>query len=319
VVVHPNITAVQAACARLKIAWQDAQIISLHGRTFEPLEEALGRAGKLIAYTDPEHTPAAIARFLQARGQSEARLCVLEDLGQKTERVTWLSPEEARKREFSPLNMVVILPEAPALKDLSPGEALPPGKAERLYLGLPEEALAHQRSLITKAEVRAVVLAKLELYPGLVLWDVGAGCGSVGLEASLLMSGGTIIAVEQDPERAGQIRANREKFGVKNLEVVCGRAPECLANLPAPQRVFIGGGGRDLGDILKTVLGQLDPEGRVVLTAALLETLETARAVLSEAGWKMEVVQLLVSRSRPLAEGSFMQALNPVWIVTGYQ
>jgi precorrin-6Y C5,15-methyltransferase (decarboxylating) len=166
VVVHPNITAVQAACARLKIAWQDAQIISLHGRTFEPLEEALGRAGKLIAYTDPEHTPAAIARFLQARGQSEARLCVLEDLGQKTERVTWLSPEEARKREFSPLNMVVILPEAPALKDLSPGEALPPGKAERLYLGLPEEALAHQRSLITKAEVRAVVLAKLELYPG---------------------------------------------------------------------------------------------------------------------------------------------------------
>jgi precorrin-6Y C5,15-methyltransferase (decarboxylating) len=133
------------------------------------------------------------------------------------------------------------------------------------------------------------------------------------------MSGGTIIAVEQDPERAGQIRANREKFGVKNLEVVCGRAPECLANLPAPQRVFIGGGGRDLGDILKTVLGQLDPEGRVVLTAALLETLEMTRAVLSDAGWKMEVVQLQVSRSRPLAEGSFMQALNPVWIVTGYQ
>jgi len=188
-----------------------------------------------------------------------------------------------------------------------------------LHLGLQEEALEHQRGLITKAEVRAVVLAKLELYPGLVLWDLGAGCGSVGLEASLLMPGGAIIAVEQDPERAGQIRANREKFAAKNLEVVCGRAPECLANLPTPQRVFIGGGGKDLGDILKIALARLDRGGKVVLTAALLETLETARTVLSNAGWETEVVQLQVSRSQPLGDGTYMQALNPVWIVTAYK
>jgi precorrin-6Y C5,15-methyltransferase (decarboxylating) len=187
-----------------------------------------------------------------------------------------------------------------------------------LHLGLPEEDLAHQRGLITKAEVRAVVLAKLELYPGLVLWDVGAGCGSVGLEASLLLPGGKIIAVEQNQERAAQIRANRERFRVKNLEVVCSHAPGCLADLPTPQRVFIGGGGRDLRDILREVLGRLDPAGRVVLTATLLETLETARRVLSEAGWNMEVIQLQVSRSQPLAGRTFMQALNPVWMVTGH-
>jgi precorrin-6Y C5,15-methyltransferase (decarboxylating) len=350
VVVHPNITGVQAACAKLKTAWQDAAIISLHGRTFEPLEAALDRAEKLIVYTDPEHTPAAIARLLLARGRDAAQLCVLEDLGQEMERVTRLSPEEAQNREFSPLNMVVILAPRVTVKqalnvganlvfaldagrtqgsplrdglgseiDSPPLDAAPsqPG-TPRLHLGLPEEAFAHQRGLITKAEVRAVVLAKLELSPGLALWDVGAGCGSVGLEASLLMPGGRIIAVEQEPERAGQIRANREKFGVGNLEVVCGRAPECLAGLPAPQRVFIGGGGRNLEGILGEVMGRLDRGGKIVLTAALLETLETARTVFSAAGWNMEVVQLQVSRSQPLGEGTYMQALNPVWIVTAY-
>lgn len=103
-----------------------------------------------------------------------------------------------------------------------------------------------------------------------------------------------------------------------NLSVVCGQAPGCLVDLPAPQRVFIGGGGRELPGILKAVLGRLDRKGRVVLTATLLETLDTARIVLSQAGWEMEVVQLQVSRSRPLAGGIFLQALNPVWIVTGY-
>src|SRR4030042_1538555 len=283
VVVHPNITAGRAACARLKIAWQDARIISLHGRTWEVLEEALNRADKLIVYTDPEHTPGAIARLLLERGLGEARLCVLEDLGQETERLTRLSPQEVREREFSPLNMVVILTAAETIKDLSQGVSAPP-PAARFHLGLPEEALAPQGGLITKTEVRAVALAKLELYPGLVLWDVGAGCGSVGLEASLLIPGGKIIAVEQDRDRAAQIEANGEKFGGANLEVVCGHAPECLAGLPASQRVFIGGGGRDLAGILKEVLGRLDPGGRVVLTATLLETPETARGGLSEAG-----------------------------------
>jgi precorrin-6Y C5,15-methyltransferase (decarboxylating) len=157
----------------------------------------------------------------------------------------------------------------------------------------------------------------LALYPGHLLWDVGAGCGSVGLEASLLLPGGKIYAVEQDPARVAQIAANRDKFGVKNLEVICGHAPECLAGLPDPQRVFVGGGGRDLGVILQEVLKRLDKDGKVVLTATRLETLETARVILEQGGWQVEVTQIQVSRSRPLAGGSYLQALNPVWIVTG--
>ena len=211
VVIHPNVTAVQAACARLKLPWQDAVVTSLHGRTWAPLEAALDRAaGKLIVYTDPEHNPAAIARFLLARGESEARLCVLEDLGQEDG-----VPHLAQPGRGSGPGIFAFESggdpdrHRPSLRPRQPA-----GGLCRLHLGLPEAALAHQGGLITKAEVRAVALAKLELFPGLTLWDVGAGCGSVGLEASLLLPGGQIFAVEQDQQRADQIRVNAEKFGV---------------------------------------------------------------------------------------------------------
>jgi precorrin-6Y C5,15-methyltransferase (decarboxylating) len=306
VVMHPNLTAVQAACARLKMPWQDATIISLHGRSWEPLDDALGLPGPLIIYTDQVHTPGEIARYLLDRGLTKSHLYVAEDLGQDTERVTWLSLAEARGRDFSSLNLVVV-PE--------PGELVSTGP--QLHLGLSEEVLAHQAGLITKSEVRAVVLAKLRLLDGQVMWDVGAGCGSVSLEASLLVPGGKIYAVERHPERAAQIAANRDKFGVHNLEVVCAPAPVCLAQLPDPQRVFVGGGGPEVGAIVREAMRRLTAAGRVVVTAALLETLEAARNVLAEAGWEVEVVQLQVNRSHPLAGGTALQALNPVWIVTG--
>ena len=163
-----------------------------------------------------------------------------------------------------------------------------------------------------------MVLAKLALGPGQVLWDVGAGCGSVGLEASLLIPGGKIFAVERHPERAAQIAANRDRYGVDNLKVVSGQAPECLANLPTPHRVFLGGGGLMVNAIIQEAMRRLAPEGRVVVTAALLETLNAARKALEKPGWEVEVVQLQVGRSHPLAGGTALQALNPVWIVTGF-
>jgi precorrin-6Y C5,15-methyltransferase (decarboxylating) len=308
VVIHPNLTAVQTACARLQMPWQDATVVSLHGRAWDPLTAALDKPGPWLIYTDPAHAPGEIARFLLGRGLSQARFCVLEDLGQDSERLTWLSLTEAREREFSPLNLVVVVPE--------PGEMS--SRRPRLHLGLPEAALEHQAGLITKAEVRAVVLAKLQLFPGQVLWDVGGGAGSVGLEASLLIPGGKIFAVERHPERAAQITANRDTFGVHNLEVVCVPAPVGLARLPDPHRVFVGGGGPEVGAIIQEAVRRLGPEGRVVVTAALLETLAAARTALDEAGWEVEVVQLQVSRSHPLAGGTALQALNPVWIVTGW-
>lgn len=305
VAIHPNVTAVQAVTARLKLAWQDAAVVSLHGRGWEALAAALPGAAKMVVYTDPSHPPETVARFLLDRGLGEARLCVLENLGQEDERLTWLQPEEAAARQFASLNVVVIL------KEISP----PASGA--LMLGMPEEALAHDAGMITKAEVRAAALAKLRLQPGLILWDVGAGSGSVGLEATLLLGGGQVFAVERDPVRAAMIRENREKFAVYNLEVVEAEAPEGLAGLPDPDRVFVGGGGARVEAILEEAGRRLRPGGRVVVAATLLETLERGRNWLKSRGWEMEVVQLSVSRDRPLAGRGYLQALNPVWLVSG--
>jgi precorrin-6Y C5,15-methyltransferase (decarboxylating) len=307
IVFHPNITAVQAAASLLKTAWNDAKVISLHGRDWQALEEVVGKAVKIFLYTDPEHGPAQIGRWLMEKGRGDTRMCVLEDLGQESQRYAWLSPEEAAAGSFSPLNMVVIL-----------DDPLTREKPE-LHLGMPETAFSHEASLITKAEVRAVVLAKLALAPGQVLWDVGAGCGSVSLEASLLMPGGRILAVEQVPERVEQIKANSQKFGVENLRVIQGQAPESLVGLPAPDRVFIGGGGPRLASILETVLPVLKPGGKVVLTATLLDSLQTARQALNRSGFEVEICHLQVSRSRSLGDSDYMQALNPVWIIRARQ
>jgi precorrin-6Y C5,15-methyltransferase (decarboxylating) len=309
VVIHPNLTTVQAAAARLKMPWHEARVVSLHGRGWEALEAALDEPGPLFIYTDPVHTPGAIAQRLLDRGRTQSRLCVLEHLGATDEGITWLSPEDAANQTFSPLNMVM-LEQDPLQKDASCAAPDP-------HLGMPEEAYSPERGLITKAEVRAVVLAKLQLYPGQVLWDVGAGSGSVGLEASLLLGRGRILAVEKNPERAARIAANRNTFQIVNLEVICGQAPHCLADLPAPDRVFIGGGGKYVADILQEALHRLRPQGLVVISAALLETLEEARRVLLQENWLVDVVQLQVSRAQPLSEGSYLKALNPVWIVTG--
>jgi len=319
VVLHPNLTTVQAAAALLKMPWDLARVVSLHGRGWEGLDAALAGPGPVYPvyiYTDPAHPPEAVARRLLESGRTGLRLCVLEDLGQESARLAWLSLEEAAGRTFSPLNMVVLAPAALSSENIQEDF---PAAAPALRLGMPEEAYAPERGLITKAEVRAVVLARLALYPGQMLWDIGAGSGSVGLEASLLLGRGGILAVEKNPERAAQIAANRDKFGVANLKVICGQAPACLADLPAPDRVFIGGGGEAVGDILQAVLGRLRPRGLVVLTAARLETLEEARRLLRQEKRRADVVQLQVSRAQPLSRGSYFKALNPVWIITGHE
>jgi precorrin-6B C5,15-methyltransferase / cobalt-precorrin-6B C5,C15-methyltransferase len=305
VVVQPNITAVQSACSLLKISWDDATVVSLHGRAVANLTEVLGRAGKIIVYTTGADTPGEIARLLQRPGLPEYRMCVLENLGGKDQKFAWMSPAEAARQTFSALNMVVLL-------------GKPLESPANLHLGLPEAALAHEAGLLTKSEVRAVVLAKLQLLPGQVLWDVGAGCGSVGLEASLLLPGGRIIAVEEKPARAAQIMSNKSRFGVSSLEVISGAAPDCFEGLPQPDRVFIGGGGSRLSRILATVLARLRPRGRVVVTAALLTTLHAASDILQSRGWEVEICQVQVSRSRELGGSAYLQALNPVWIITAW-
>lgn len=297
--IRPNVTTVQAAFARLGRPWQDARIVSLHGRGFSGLWPSLRGAEALAVFTDPERTPAAIAAAMLERGQAGWRMFVAESLGEPEERCGEYSLEQAAGRSFAPLNLAVLLRQ---------------GAPAPLHLGMAEDGYEHQAGLITKAEVRAVALAKLELLPGLTLWDLGAGCGSVGLEARLLLAGGRVYAVEKDPERAGQIEANRARFGAAELSVLRAALPEGLAELPDPDRVFVGGGGADLDVIVTAALARLRPGGVLVVSAVRLGAVQAARRAAQAAGLEADVVQVAVSRSAGLAGDIYFKALNPVWL-----
>lgn len=305
VTVLPNISAPAAAFARLREPWQGVPVVSLHGREgLRELSEALRRHATVAVYTDPQRNPAWLAQRLLQNGFGDAALWVLEQLGAPEESVRRLTPREACDMQFADPNLVVIKQEALA----------PPAD---LHLGMAQEAFAHEQGLITKAEIRAVSLAKLKLAAGHVLWDLGSGSGSVAVEASMFVTGGKIFAVEKHPGRLSQIEENRRRFQVANLEVIAAQLPRGLDALPDPDRVFVGGGGRELESILKISAVRLRPLGIVVVNTVLIQSMQTALAVLEAAGLKTELVQVQVSRGAAMPYGQRLAAENPVWVVSG--
>jgi len=310
--VHPNVTTVAAAFARLNQPWGQARIISFHGRDArDEMAEELQQGSILALLTDPKHNPAWIGKTLLERGLGRIAMCVLERLGLADEKVRWLTPAQAVEMQFSDPNLVVLQPpQATETDDSAP-------LAAALGLGMADEDFLHERGMITKTEVRAVSLAKLRLRPGQTLWDLGAGSGSVGIEAAVLLGSGRIAAVEKNPARAAQIEANASRFGVTNLTVHRVELPQGLDDLPDPDRVFIGGGGKDITAMLEHAARRLPLGGIIVVNLVVLQNLAKVMACCERLDLATEIVQLQVQRSRSLAEaGDRLEALNPVWIVT---
>jgi len=305
--IHPNITSVAAAFARLGESWQDVPVVSLHGRRQEDrLLRAVRTADRVAVFTDPSRSPVWIGDFLRRHGVPDVQIGVFECLGSAEERVSWHTPESVAAQRFRMPNMVVLK-----------NETLAEGRYPDLHLGMPESAYDHERGVITKSEVRAVTLARLNLMPGQTLWDLGAGSGGVSIEASLLMPGGRIWAVEKNPLRVQQIETNRERYGVGNLEVVQAELPDGLQDLPDPDRVFIGGGGSSLGTLADRVCRRLPVDGILVINTVLVDSLHETLQCLKACGLETDVAQIQVSRSRPLAASDRLEALNPVWIIRG--
>lgn len=305
VVIHPNITSMAAAFTRLKLPWQEAAWVSLHGKkSMTPLNVAMDEKTLLCVLTDPANDPAAIAQMVRNHDASW-KMWVLERLGAPDEKIMFLDPALADGENYAQPNVVV-------LQKKEWGD--PPGP---LCLGTPDHWFVHEKGLITKAPVRAVTLSMLHLKKNHILWDLGAGSGSVAVEASLFLSRGCIYAVEKNSDRIRQIRANADRFKVENIRIVHAEMPDRLDDLPMPHRVFIGGGGKALPDILEKVGDFLNPGGRVVVNTVLLETLSMATTRLEEMKFKTSVIQIQVSQSRKMPWGQRMEALNPIWIIAG--
>ena len=297
----PNVGAVQLACARLGIAWHDAAILSAHGRPLDGIFPAVLRARTAVVLTDDRNTPAALARALLAAGAGQARLDVFEHLGGPRERHVGGCPAEIAGQAFAPLNTVVVRHDGPP----------PP-----LALGLPEDAYAHRAGQITKAEVRVISLSQLRLHERSVVWDVGAGCGSVAIEAAALARAGKVFAIERDPTQIELLRENARRHAAGNVVVVEGAAPEALGGLPEPDAVFVGGSGGALAAIAAAAMARLRPGGRLVANLATLEHLAELGALARPEGWPCEVTQVAVARSVPVADLTRLAALNPVFVVT---
>jgi len=307
VTIHPNVSSVAAAFARIKEPWSGVRIVSLHGRKNQnELLRALAEEDRIAVLTDPEHGPGWLARLILEQQGSGFRMAVMEALGAPTERHGWYRLEQAAAGTFAEPNLVVLKRDPPI-----------PVTHRRPVLGAPDEWFDHHRGLITKSEVRAVALAKLRLEPGQVFWDLGAGSGSVAIESSLLIGKGRIMAVEKDLRRVEQIKANARRFRVRNLRVVQAVLPAGLARLPKPDRIFIGGGGEALPSIITEAVRHLKPDGIVVINTVLLQSVHSASAALRRLGFATEIVQVQIQRSEPMPWSERLEALNPVWIITG--
>jgi precorrin-6Y C5,15-methyltransferase (decarboxylating) len=311
---HPAPSSLQLAFARLGRPWQDASWISLHGRDPEPLAAALQkRPAALAVLTNPGRGGAEeVRRILAASGLEAAYACWLcERLGHPEERVQRLAPQAPLPVDCDPLHLVLLIAEPPP----------PPADPAALPLFGLDDGLFLQHDdrpgLMTKREVRIQLLSDLELPAAGVLWDVGAGVGSVGLEALRLRPGLALWALEARGGSAALITANAERLGVRPAGIQEGRAPEALAQLPDPDRVLIGGGGRERAVVLAAVLQRLRPGGVVVIPLATLEALAELRPLLEQAGCRVAVAQHQAWRGAPLADGTRLAPLNPVLVLKG--
>lgn len=189
-------------------------------------------------------------------------------------------------------------------------------------LGLPDDAFEQRRPVrgqITKREVRAVSLYSLGLRPDSVVWDIGAGTGSVSVEAALIAHRGEVYAIERDENSIELLRRNIERWGSGRVQVVLGEAPEVLEGLPDPDSVFIGGSGGRLGDILDRVANRLKPHGRIVVNLAVLERVQEVYHRLKDLGFATEMVMVHASRGKEMGDGTIrLESLNPVFVVTAW-
>jgi precorrin-6Y C5,15-methyltransferase (decarboxylating) len=300
----PNVSSVQYAFAKIREPWDDAVFVSALGRGMKGTVDQVVAHDKIAILTDAVNTPRAIASELIERGRDGYLAYLCENLGTADEAITRTDLKGLLSLPAAELNVLILIKEYEA-----GGEGVGP------CLGIPDEDFSTVKKLMTREEVRAVSLAKLRLRQDMILWDIGAGSGSISVEADHLMPNGRVFAVERNPQCIKYLKDNLRKFNSRNITLVEGLAPSCLDDLPDPDRVFIGGSGGHLWQILDASDGRLPPGGRVVLNAVTLDTLTAATEFFENAGYELEVTTVNISRTRPLTDYKMFEAFDPVFVL----
>lgn len=304
--VLPHPSSMQWAFARIGMKWDDAAFISLHGKKAASFVTRLRCHRKVAILTDPEHSPSRIANALLLYNDAEWDAWVCENLAGVDERVRRFSiPELSACNDIGDLNVLILVRSSAAWR---PSATIPFLHEDLFAKRMPK------KGLITKREVRLLSLAAMGIRRDAIVWDIGAGSGSVSIEAALLAPEGRVYAVEIDPEGIEICRENMLSHAVDNVVVIEGRAPEALAPLPSPDAVFVGGSKGSMREIVDYCLDQLRPGGRMVVNAITLENSAEAYEALRARGLEPEVTLVQISRAEPLARYMRYEALNPIQI-----
>ncbi|MFH1774265.1 MAG: precorrin-6y C5,15-methyltransferase (decarboxylating) subunit CbiE [Methanobacteriota archaeon] len=328
--VVPGISSMQLCFAKIKEPWHDTRVISLHGRDMERLLREVEKK-KLVILTDNASPPNKIAEFLLDKGIRDRRVVVCDNLSQPFEKVIESDLERVAEQEFSGNCVMVLfqhshrpLPQyrkvgASLAVLLSQGRwhtrqlpiGIAPEKWEFRTAGIPDEYFFRDNIPITKEEIRVVTLSKARIREDSIIYDIGAGCGTISIEAALLAKAGRVFSIEKNPERVSIIKKNIKKFGVRNIELFEGEAPNAIENLPMADRIIIGGSGGRLKEILQKCSEKLKDEGIIVINAITIDTLRDSTSILENLNFNLGITQVSVSR----AEERIMKALNPVFII----
>ncbi len=295
--VVPHVSAFSLAAARLGWSLPDIETVSLHGRALSHIRPFLHPGRRLLALTSDAAGPSELSEYLTSLGYGQSSVWVLESLGGDAERITNSIAEDFDLQSVNPLNLVAVEVDNGGSQSSVP-----------LTPGLTDDQFDHDGQ-ITKHEIRALTLAALAPRRGQLLWDIGAGAGSVAIEWMLRHPSLRAIAVEQNRERALRIASNADKLGVPDLKIVEGRAPEIMDGLDQPDAIFIGGGGSDLG-VMEGAIASLRTGGKLVANAVTLQ-MET---VLAEHYARLggSLVRLAFSRAAPVGTMTGWRPAMPV-------
>ena len=304
----PGISSASYLAARLARPWQDWRFASAHGVACDIVAEA-ERTGELFLVTSGGEDPSRLSGELVQAGFGDARVTVAERLSYPDERITCATASEIAGQTFDDLNVMLIE---------FAGGAGSPANSRWPYAssGIPDELFIRGDVPMTKQEVRAVALAKLRLTATDTVWDVGAGTGSVSIEAALVARAGSVWAVERNVAGVQLIRENADAFGCGNVHAVPGVAPEALAKLPVPDAVFVGGSAGELPSIVEAAL-EKNSQVRLCVPCVTVETLTEACALLSGSRFKgFEACQVSAARAEAVGSHHLMKAQNPVFLVS---
>ncbi len=310
--VIPHVSSMQLAFARVKESWDEAYLSNLASQSQSHVISRIRGAQKVGLFTTEQSPPDVIAQALLDQGVDYFTVYVCENLGSPDERVTRGSIAEIAKQRFSNLNVMILirLPDVPDRPTRLQGKRL---------FGNPDECFLQsrpKRGLLTQSEVRVIALSQMDLGPSSIVWDVGAGSGSVAIESALIAAEGQVFAIEMDPEDYNLMVQNSRTFGTTNLTPVLGEAPDAWRELPDPNAIFIGGTGRAVVQLIEAAWARLRSGGRLVVHVSSLSNVTFAESSIRSLGQIPEVLMINLARSQEQMETLRLEAVSPTFLVS---